>query len=415
MALRNRPYRWYFFSGMGMTAGQGIQQLALAWLILELTDSVGQLGLSIFLRGVPMALLGLVGGVLADRYNRRRLLITNQLLTMLNLFILSALVIGDLAEVWHVYLSSILLGATMALTAPARQAMIRGLVDREEMMNAVALNSMQMNSSRIIWPTLAGGLIVFTGSGGALLLCGICYLFGALFMLPVPDVSGGKTTAKTSPIAEVVEGFRFTFSHSLIGMVMILVVSMGSFGLAFTFIAPAFAKQVLDFGPGEAGLFLMASGIGALLGSAALLVFEAKNRTLILVLLSLGFASSLIAISLNSNYGFCLLAHGYPRSLQHHPCCRRSNHLPAHGSSAVPRTRHELLHAWPRIGLPRQPAPGSHRRRIRLALRRWWRGANPALHQHHLGRHPPAQPAGPLSGNHRRWRRRSAETSLPVM
>ncbi len=310
MALHNRPYRWYFFSGMGMTAGQGIQQLALAWLILELTDSVGQLGLSIFLRGVPMALLGLVGGVLADRYNRRRLLITNQLLTMLNLFILSALVIGDLAEVWHVYLSSILLGATMALTAPARQAMIRGLVDREEMMNAVALNSMQMNSSRIIWPTLAGGLIVFTGSGGALLLCGICYLFGALFMLPVPDVSGGKTTAKTSPIAEVVEGFRFTFSHSLIGMVMILVVSMGSFGLAFTFIAPAFAKQVLDFGPGEAGLFLMASGIGALLGSAALLVFEAKNRTLILVLLSLGFASSLIAISLNSNYAFAFLLMG---------------------------------------------------------------------------------------------------------
>ena len=295
---------------MGMTAGQGIQQLALAWLILELTDSVGQLGLSIFLAGVPMALLGLVGGVLADRYSRRRLLITNQLLTMLNLFILSALVIGDLAEIWHVYLSSVLLGAAMALTAPARQAMIRGLVNREEMMNAVALNSIQMNSSRIIWPTLAGGLIVFTGSGGALLLCGICYLFGALFMLPVPDVSGGKTPTRASPIAEVVEGFRFTFSHSLIGMVMTLVVSIGSFGLVFTFIAPAFAKQVLDFGPGEAGLFLMASGIGALVGSAALLVFEPKNRTLILVLLCLGFASSLIALSLNSNYAFAFLLMG---------------------------------------------------------------------------------------------------------
>ena len=124
---------------MGMTAGQGIQQLAMAWLILELTDSIGQLGLMIFLRGVPMAALGLVGGVLADRYNRRDLLISNQLITMVNLLILSVLIFSDLAEVWHVYVSSILLGITMALTTPARQAMIRSLVHGDDMMNAVAL------------------------------------------------------------------------------------------------------------------------------------------------------------------------------------------------------------------------------------------------------------------------------------
>ncbi len=146
-ALRNQGCRWYFFSGMGMTAGQGIQQLAMAWLILELTDSIGQLGLMIFLRGVPMAALGLVGGVLADRYNRRHLLISNQLITMVNLLILSVLIFSDLAEVWHVYVSSILLGITMALTTPARQAMIRSLVHGDDMMNAVALNSMQMNGS----------------------------------------------------------------------------------------------------------------------------------------------------------------------------------------------------------------------------------------------------------------------------
>ena len=229
---------------MGMTAGQGIQQLALAWLILELTDSVGQLGLMIFLRGVPMALLGLLGGVFADRYNRRHLLISNQLVTMVNLLILSVLVFSDVAEVWHVYVSSMLLGVTMALTNPARQAMIRGLVQGDDLMNAVALNSMQMNGSRIIWPTLAGGLIILTGSGGALLLCSILYFLGAVFMVPVPNILQPRSNQRSSPLSEIVEGFRYTFSNSLLAMVMTLVVSMGMFGLAFTFMGPGFGKQI---------------------------------------------------------------------------------------------------------------------------------------------------------------------------
>ena len=295
---------------MGMTAGQGIQQLAMAWLILELTDSIGQLGLMIFLRGVPMAALGLVGGVLADRYNRRHLLISNQLITMVNLLILSVLIFPDLAEVWHVYVSSILLGITMALTTPARQAMIRSLVHGDDMMNAVALNSMQMNGSRIIWPTLAGGLIIFTGSGGALLLCSVFYFLGAVFMLPVPNTPEQRTSQRTSPINEIIEGFRFTFSNSLLAMVMTLVVSMGMFGLAFTFMGPGFGKQIMDFDAGETGIFLMAAGIGALIGSGALLVFEPKNRTLIMVLLSVTFAVSLIALAVNSNYFAAFLLMG---------------------------------------------------------------------------------------------------------
>ena len=295
---------------MGMTAGQGIQQLAMAWLILELTDSIGQLGLMIFLRGVPMAALGLVGGVLADRYNRRHLLISNQLITMVNLLILPVLIFSDLAEVWHVYVSSILLGITMALTTPARQAMIRSLVHGDDMMNAVALNSMQMNGSRIIWPTLAGGLIIFTGSGGALLLCSVFYFLGAVFMLPVPNTPEQRTSQRTSPINEIIEGFRFTFSNSLLAMVMTLVVSMGMFGLAFTFMGPGFGKQIMDFDAGETGIFLMAAGIGALIGSGALLVFEPKNRTLIMVLLSVTFAVSLIALAVNSNYFAAFLLMG---------------------------------------------------------------------------------------------------------
>ena len=167
-----------------------------------------------------------------------------------------------------------------------------------------------MNGSRTIWPTLAGGLIIFTGSGGALLLCSVFYFFGAVFMLPVRNTPEQRTSQRTSPINEIIEDFRFTFSNSLLAMVMTLVVSMGMFGLAFTFMGPGFGKQIMDFDAGETGIFLMAAGIGALIGSGALLVFEPKNRTLIMVLLGVTFAVSLIALAVNSNYFAAFLLMG---------------------------------------------------------------------------------------------------------
>lgn len=297
--LRQRNYRWFFISGMGMTAGEGIQQLAVAWLVLDITGSVGQLGLTFFARGITWTVLGLFGGVLADRYDKRNLLLANQAVTALNLLVLSGLTISGGVAVWHVYVSSILLGATSSLSSPARNAIIRNLVHGEDMLNAVALNSIQMNISRIVWPTLAGLVIASIGSEGALFFAVICYVVGFVCMIPVPGEAGTLARGGASALTQLVEGLSYTFATPVLAVAITLVVSMGMFGLSFNNIAPAYAREVMHFGPATTGFFLMAAGIGSIAGSVAILVLAPGNRLFVMVVLSLAFAGSLIGLALS--------------------------------------------------------------------------------------------------------------------
>src|SRR4051812_30269354 len=121
-----------------MTGAQGFQQLGMAWLVLDLTDSVGQLGLVVFFQGVPMAVASFFGGVLADRYDRRKLLMAAQAVTMTNLLVLAALTISDVVALWHIYLSAVGLGLMQSVTMPSRSALVRSLVGEVDMVNAVA-------------------------------------------------------------------------------------------------------------------------------------------------------------------------------------------------------------------------------------------------------------------------------------
>ncbi|MGE0057693.1 MAG: MFS transporter [Dehalococcoidia bacterium] len=299
-SLKHRGYRWYFWSGMGMTASLGIEQLALAWLILDLTDSVTQLGLIVFIRGVPMAILGLFGGVMADRYNRRNLLMVNQAVTVVNMFLLGLLVVLDMVQLWHIYVSAIFLGVASSLTGPARQALIRSLVPAEDMLNAVALNSMQQNASRIIWPTIAGGLIAVAGTGPTFFACSVFSIIGIVFLVPIKDAPAEtRPGVPRSPVGDLIEGVRYTFSTPLLARVMTLLVIVGVFGLAVMQMAPGFARQEMGFDSGETGLFMMASGVGAIVGSSLLLLLEVKNRILLFILLNVGFGISVMLLALN--------------------------------------------------------------------------------------------------------------------
>lgn len=277
-ALQHLKYRWYWLSGLGMTAAQGFQQLGMAWLVLDLTGSVGQLGLVVFFQGVPMAVASFFGGVLADRYDRRRLLMAAQTVTMTNLLILAALAISDVVAVWHIYLSSIGLGLMQSVTMPSRSALVRSLVGDADMVNAVALNAIQMHSSRIIWPSLAGGVIALAGPGATLLVSSIASLSGivCIWMIGAPPREG-LSQRSASHAAEMKEGVRYTFSEPGVSTLMILCIIVGLFGLAYMNLAPAFAREELELGPGGVGLFMMASGIGAILGSVWLLVFPIRD------------------------------------------------------------------------------------------------------------------------------------------
>ena len=301
-ALRHTNYRWYWISGIGMTGAQGLKQLTLAWLVLDLTGSVGQLGLVIFMQGVPTVLISLMGGVLADRYDRRALLIYTQLVPMVNIVIIAILTIAGQVELWHIYVTSIIFGATQALSMPARQAYIRSLVDKEDIMNAVALNSMLQHASRIVWPSVAGIMITLVGVGPTLIVNGVSYLvgIGALFMIhgTVPVFGQGRS----SPLREMADGLRYTWSVPATTLVMGLAISIGLFGLAFMNMAPGFARQELGFNAAETGLFMMVGGLGSLVGSMVLLVINVENKNRLFVGLVFVFAFSLIGLSINPWY-----------------------------------------------------------------------------------------------------------------
>lgn len=298
-ALRNRNYRIYWFSGLGMTGAQGIQQLALAWLVLDLTDSAGQLGLVVLVQGVTMTATALWGGVLVDRYDRKKLLQMSQTFTFLNLVTLAALILTGLVHVWMLYFYAAGLGLMQAITMPARNALIRSIVPADDMLNAVALNAVQMHTSRIIFPMSAGLLIAGLGVGATVLLSAACSFTGIVLLLLVKVRESAPHESKSSPGRELAEGVRFAFGHPAIGPVITLALSISSFGLAFMTLGPAFARQEMGFGASTVGFFLMSSGIGSIGGAILMMIIRIKPTVQVVIFSCGGFALSLLALSIN--------------------------------------------------------------------------------------------------------------------
>jgi predicted MFS family arabinose efflux permease len=265
---------------MGMAATQGIKELALAWLVLDITSSLAQLGIVIFMQGLPMAVVALFGGVLADRYDRRKLLVYSQLLTTLNLLVLAGLTVTSKVELWHLYASSISLGVTQAITMPARQAFIGNLVDRQDIPNAVALNTMQMHASRIVWPSVAGVMISLLGIGWTFVATGATSAIAivALWFIHVPK--GAHTRRQASPVHQLTEGLRYTWATPVVAGVLTLGFVVGALGQSFMRMAPGFARQELEMNAAQAGLYLMAGGIGSVAASIVFVTFNVgqKNR-----------------------------------------------------------------------------------------------------------------------------------------
>ena len=316
-ALRNPNYRRYWFSGLGMTGAQGIQQLALAWLVLDLTDSAGQLGLVVLVQGVAMTAMALYGGVLVDRYNRKTLLQISQGFTFLNLLTLAALTLSGLIDVWMLYFYAAGLGLMQSITMPARNALIRSIVSNDDMLNAVALNAVQLHSSRIIFPMSAGLLIAALGVGATVLLSAACSFIGIVLLYTVQARDSASKEARVSAHRELAEGVRYTFAHPVIGPVITIALSISTFGLAFMTLGPAFARQELHFGAGTVGFFLMSSGIGSLGGAMIMLVVRLQPTVRLFLMGAGGFALSLLALSLNpwAPLAFlCMAAFGFSHS-----------------------------------------------------------------------------------------------------
>ena len=202
-ALRHSNFRLFWLNGATQAMAQGMQFLILGWLVLDITGSSYQLGLVIFAFGLPNIPFALLGGVIADRGNRLKLLILTRICVSTLIFALAILRISDLLDIWHVYAVVFLLGTIQGLNMPARQAIVADLVERDDMMNAVALHTMVNQTGQIIGPAAAGGIIELVGIGPTLLVNAGLYLSGIGFLLFITGLPRRSATKGAKLLAEL--------------------------------------------------------------------------------------------------------------------------------------------------------------------------------------------------------------------
>jgi MFS family permease len=277
-ALAHRNYRLYFV-GQGVSlVGTWMQQLALSWVVYQLTDSAVWLGVVGFAGQIPGFFLAPVAGVVADHYNRHRLLLLTQTLMMLQAFALAALALAGVITVWQIIVLSVLLGVVNALDMTVRQAFLTELIERrEDLANAIALNSSMVNGSRLVGPALAGFLLAQTSAGVCFLINGVSYL-AVLAALLAMTVRPASRPARRPPLLRGLrEGFRYAFGFTPIRALLALLALVSLASMAYTVLLPVFADRLVGGGAATLGLLTAATGVGALTAA----VFLASRQTVL--------------------------------------------------------------------------------------------------------------------------------------
>ncbi|MFA6434442.1 MAG: MFS transporter [Elusimicrobiales bacterium] len=275
-AFKYRNYRLFFGGQSVSLIGTWMQSVAMSWLVYRMTGSALFLGVAGFAAQVPAFLLSPFTGVFADRYSKHRILIITQSLAMLQAFSLAALVLAGKAQVWHIITLSALLGVVNAFDVPARQAFVIEMVERkEDLGNAIALNSSMFNSARLLGPSIAGVIISVMGEGLCFLMNGISYLAVIAALLAMELTPRKKEPALTTVLQRLNEGFNYTFGFAPIKFIVLLVALTSLTAMPYTVLMPIFAKDILGGGPGTLGFLMAFSGIGAL--AAALSLTARKN------------------------------------------------------------------------------------------------------------------------------------------
>lgn len=270
-ALKNRNFRLFTVGQTISLVGSWMQQVAMGWLVYRLTHSAFLLGLVAFGAQGPSFILAPFAGVLADRSNRRVIVIVAQAVMMLQALMLAALVLTGNVKFWHVLVLSALFGCASAFDIPARQSFLLELIDnREDLPNAIALNSSMFNGARLVGPAIAGFMIARFGEGIAILLNGISYVSVIVALLIMRIAPIPRKPSTDNIFSTLREGFRYAFGFPPIRHVLTLVAAVALFGVPFTVLMPVFAVQVLHGDAKTLGLLMSATGAGALGGAVFL-------------------------------------------------------------------------------------------------------------------------------------------------
>jgi MFS family permease len=267
-SLRYKNYRLFFYGQSISLIGTWIQRITTPWLVYDLTHSAFMLGLIGFAGQIPTFILSPIAGVLTDRWNRYHILIITQIAAMVQAFALAFLYLSGTIEVWHIVLLSLFLGCVNAFDVPARQSFVVEMVEKkEDLANAIALNSSMVNGARLLGPSIAGLLIAFTGEGMCFLLNGISYIFviGSLLLMTI--VPRKINNQNKQVLKNLKEGFTYTFGFAPIKYIILLLALVSLMGMPYAVLMPIFSKEILHGSSHTFGFLMGASGLGALGGA----------------------------------------------------------------------------------------------------------------------------------------------------
>lgn len=269
-SLRHRDFRLLWTSTFFTSGGQWLQQVTLGWLVYDLTGSALMLGLINGVRSIPFIFVSPLSGVAADRIDRRRLMMISQAYLMVLTLAMGLLVISDLVQVWHLFVFTLLSGTGWSFTMPVRQSLVPNLVPKEDLTNAIALNSAAFNSTRVFGPATAGLLIGWVGAGGNFLLQSLAYL-GVVAM--VLQMRVPKLPPKDGPASvwrDISEGLAYVRGNRTILTLLIVGLVPMFLVLPYASLLPIYSKDILNIGPEGLGLLYSLAGVGALIATMSL-------------------------------------------------------------------------------------------------------------------------------------------------
>jgi len=268
-ALRHRNFQLFFSGQLISLIGTWMQTVAQAWLVYRMTKSALLLGSVGFASQIPVFLVAPFGGITADRLNRQRLVIATQTAALILAGILAALTLTGVVQVWHIFVLAALLGVVNAFDIPARQSFLVDMVGKEDLMNAIALNSSMFNGARVIGPAIAGILVAKIGEGWCFAANSISYI-AVIVGLSLMHVHCVPRASKRSPIENIIEGFRWVNHTRVVRALLLLLGLVSLVGMPYTVLMPIFADKILHGGARGLGILMGATGVGALFGALTL-------------------------------------------------------------------------------------------------------------------------------------------------
>src|SRR5438552_9225862 len=307
-ALHYRDFRLLWFGAFTSTCGTFMQALAQGWLVYKITGSALLLGFDGFLSTGPMLLFSLFGGVIADRIERRKVMLASQWMQMTFAFVLAFLIYTKTVQIWHILLMSFLTGSAQSFSGPAYASLLPLLVKREDVPNAVAMNSMQFHLARVIGPVLGGLALTAWGASACFALNGLSFVavIIAYLIIRTPIIRGSGETKGI--MAEMREGFAFVIGRRAVLLLTFLSFAGTFLGMPIVTFLPVVARVIFAGGPKAYTYLLSAYGVGSVIGALFVAATgHAPNKGRLALMLQVTFATLLVAFAVCRNFRLSLL------------------------------------------------------------------------------------------------------------